>query len=43
MGPLYLNTPDRQGLLLGYCGLSVPDLREAAQLFGQCLDHFELH
>lgn len=43
MAPLYLNTPKKQGLLLGYCGLSVPDLREAAQLFGQCLDHFELH
>lgn len=43
MAPLYLNTPEKQGLMLGYCGLSVPDLREATQLFGQCLDHFELH
>lgn len=41
MTPLYMKTPDRQGLLLGYCGLSVIDLREAMQLFGHCLDHFE--
>jgi GntR family transcriptional regulator / MocR family aminotransferase len=43
IAPLYLRPPEMQGLLLGYCGLSVPDLREAMQLFGHCLDHFELH
>ncbi|MFC3651832.1 PLP-dependent aminotransferase family protein [Dyella humi] len=42
MAPLYLHTPERQGLLLGYCGLSVNELREAMRLFGQCLDHMEL-
>ncbi|RUL70979.1 PLP-dependent aminotransferase family protein [Dyella choica] len=41
MSPLYLHAPDRQGLLLGYCGLSVNELREAMRLFGQCLDHME--
>lgn len=41
MSPLYLQAPERQGLLLGYCGLSVSELREAMRLFGQCLDHFE--
>jgi GntR family transcriptional regulator/MocR family aminotransferase len=39
MSPLYLHAPERQGLLLGYCGLSVNELREAMRLFGQCLDH----
>jgi GntR family transcriptional regulator/MocR family aminotransferase len=42
MAPLYLHTPPRPGLMLGYCGASVTELREAMQLFGQCLDHFEL-
>lgn len=41
MAPLYLHAPERQGLLLGYCGLSVAELREAMKLFGHCLDHFE--
>lgn len=41
LAPLYLQPPEQQGLLLGYCGLSVIELREAMQLFGQCLDHFE--
>jgi GntR family transcriptional regulator/MocR family aminotransferase len=41
MSPLYLHAPPRQGLLLGYCGLSLAELREAMKLFGHCLDHFE--
>ena len=41
MSPLYLKAPERQGLLLGYCGLSVNELREAMQLFGRCLDDLE--
>ncbi|RDS80109.1 PLP-dependent aminotransferase family protein [Dyella monticola] len=41
MAPLYRHAPERQGLLLGYCALSVTELREAMQLFGQCLDHME--
>ena len=41
MAPLYLYAPSRQGLLLGYCGVSITVLREAMQLFGECLDHFE--
>ena len=41
IAPLYLYPPKRQGLLLGYCGLSVAELREAMSLFGHCLDHFE--
>ena len=41
MSPLYLQAPERQGLLLGYCGLSVNELREAMQLFGRCLDDLE--
>jgi GntR family transcriptional regulator / MocR family aminotransferase len=41
MAPLYLHAPPRPGLMLGYCGASVTELREAMQLFGQCLDYFE--
>ncbi|HTV85229.1 MAG TPA: PLP-dependent aminotransferase family protein [Dyella sp.] len=41
ISPLYIHPPQRQGLILGYCGLSVAELREAMQLLGQCLDHFE--
>ena len=41
VSPLYLHAPERQGLLLGYCSLSVNELREATRLFGQCLDHME--
>ncbi|RDS80624.1 PLP-dependent aminotransferase family protein [Dyella psychrodurans] len=41
MSPLYIHPPAQQGLILGYCGLSVAELREAMQLFGQCLDHFD--
>jgi GntR family transcriptional regulator/MocR family aminotransferase len=38
MAPHYVSPPRRPGLLLGYCGLSVAELREAMQLFGECLD-----
>ncbi|WP_233842464.1 PLP-dependent aminotransferase family protein [Dyella sp. 2HG41-7] len=38
MAPHYLNPPERPGLLLGYCNLSVAELREAMQLLGECLD-----
>jgi GntR family transcriptional regulator/MocR family aminotransferase len=41
MAPHYLNPPPRPGLLLGYCGLPVTALREAMQLFGQCLDDMD--
>lgn len=41
VAPLYLATPPRPGLMLGYCGASVTELREAMQLFGECLDDFE--
>jgi GntR family transcriptional regulator / MocR family aminotransferase len=41
MTPLYLHAPPRPGLMLGYCGVSVTELHEAMQLFGQCLDHFD--
>lgn len=41
MSPLYLHAPERQGLLLGYSGLPVNELREATRLFGQCLDYME--
>jgi GntR family transcriptional regulator/MocR family aminotransferase len=41
IAPLYLHASQRQGLLLGYCGLSVNELREAMQLFGQCLDRLQ--
>lgn len=41
ISPLYLHAPERQGLLLGYCGLSVNELREAMRLFGHCLDYME--
>ncbi|SFR91956.1 GntR family transcriptional regulator / MocR family aminotransferase [Dyella sp. OK004] len=38
MAPHYFVPPARPGLLLGYCSLSVAELREAMQLFGECLD-----
>lgn len=41
MAPLYQQASERQGLLLGYCGLSVNELREAMRLFGQCLNHMD--
>nr|WP_225737326.1 PLP-dependent aminotransferase family protein [Dyella acidiphila] len=41
VAPLYLHAPAQPGLMLGYCGVSVAELREAMQLFGECLDHIE--
>jgi len=36
--PYYLDPPDRAGLLLGYCGLSVAEIGEAVERFATCLD-----
>jgi GntR family transcriptional regulator/MocR family aminotransferase len=36
--PHYLRTPQRAGLLMGYCGLSVPQIREAMPVFERVLD-----
>ncbi|MDR7134880.1 GntR family transcriptional regulator/MocR family aminotransferase [Lysobacter niastensis] len=36
--PYYLDPPDRAGLLLGYCGLSVAEIDEAVERFATCLD-----
>ncbi|UHQ20963.1 PLP-dependent aminotransferase family protein [Lysobacter sp. KIS68-7] len=36
--PHYLRTPERAGLLMGYCGLSVAQIREAMPLFARVLD-----
>ncbi|MHB1058468.1 MAG: MocR-like pyridoxine biosynthesis transcription factor PdxR [Rhodanobacter sp.] len=41
MAPHYLHPPSRQGLMLGYCGLSTGELREAMKLFGACLDDID--
>ncbi len=38
MAPHYFVPPPCPGLLLGYCSLSVTELREAMQLFGECLN-----
>jgi GntR family transcriptional regulator/MocR family aminotransferase len=36
--PYYRVPPSRPGLLIGYAGLSVGQLRSAAELFGRCLE-----
>ena len=36
--PYYRTCPSRPGLLIGYAGLSVTQLRAAARVFGRCLD-----
>ncbi len=36
--PYYLTQPDRAGLLLGFCGLSVTQIQEALERFAVCLD-----
>jgi GntR family transcriptional regulator/MocR family aminotransferase len=41
MAPHYASAQARQGLLLGYCGLSAQELHDAMQLFGHCLDELE--
>ena len=38
IAPYYLSPPERAGLLFGYCGLSVTEIREAIALFARCLD-----
>ncbi|MEW9624358.1 PLP-dependent aminotransferase family protein [Rhodanobacter geophilus] len=38
IAPHYRQPPAVPGLILGYCGLSRVQLREAMQLFGECLD-----
>lgn len=43
IAPHYQNPPSRPGLLLGYCGLSTTALREAMQLFGECLNEMDAH
>ncbi len=37
MAPHYFVPPECPGLLLGYCSLSIAELREAMQLFGECM------
>ena len=41
IAPYYLQPPDRAGLLLGYCGLSVAEIHAAVALFATCLDEFD--
>ena len=41
IAPHYRHAPARQGLLLGYGGLSTTELREAVRLFGHCLDDID--
>ena len=36
--PHYIDPPERAGLLMGYCGLSVAQIEEALVLFERCLD-----
>ena len=38
IAPHYNERPALPGLMLGYCGLSRAQLRDAMQLFGGCLD-----
>lgn len=38
IAPYYLAPPDRAGLLLGYCGLSVAEIEAAVERFAACLD-----
>ncbi|CAM1000132.1 Transcriptional regulator [Rhodanobacter sp. Root179] len=41
MAPHYLEPPQRPGLLLGFCSLSVTELREAMRLLGDCMDELD--
>jgi GntR family transcriptional regulator/MocR family aminotransferase len=41
MAPHYLNPPVRQGVMLGYCGLSITELRDAMKLFGACMNEID--
>src|SRR5690606_3947707 len=38
IAPFYLDPPDRAGLLMGYCGLSVAEIGQALDVFERCLD-----
>ncbi|GAA5435949.1 PLP-dependent aminotransferase family protein [Deinococcus aquaticus] len=38
LSPYYLNAPDRNGLLLGYGGLSLPDLRRGAAVLVRAIE-----
>ncbi len=40
IAPYYLDPPDRAGLLLGYCALSVAEIVDAVERFAACLDEF---
>lgn len=42
MAPHYHTRPPTPGLMLGYCGLSVTELRKAIHVFGQCLDAIDV-
>jgi GntR family transcriptional regulator/MocR family aminotransferase len=42
IAPYYMHPPDRPGLLIGYAGLSVSEIREATRLLGQGLDDLGL-
>lgn len=37
VAPFYFDPPDRGGLLMGYCAMSVAEIEEAARVFGACL------
>jgi len=41
IAPCYRRQPAVPGLILGYCGLPVAELREAVRLFGACLDSID--
>lgn len=41
ISPHYRQAPPRPGLLMGYGGLSIQELRDAMQLFGSCLDEID--
>jgi GntR family transcriptional regulator/MocR family aminotransferase len=38
IAPYYLQPPDRAGLLMGYAGLSLGEIRAGLAVFGTCLD-----
>ncbi len=41
--PHYLEPPNRAGLLMGYCGLSVNEIEESLVLFARCLDEMNVN
>lgn len=42
IAPHFLNSPSRQGLLVGYAGLSPAEIEQAIAIFGGCLDDLEI-